>query len=73
MEINKRTGKLHSMEKDLGVNVDADLVFDQHVVIQTKKANKLLGMLRRSFTSLDEESLPLLYKAIVRPHLEFVM
>ena len=59
------------MEKDLGVNVDADLVFDQHVAIQTKKANKLLGMLRRSFTSLDEESLPLLYKAIVRPHLEY--
>ena len=48
-------------KKDLGVNVDADLVFDQHVAIQTKKANKLLGMLRRSFTSLDEESLPLLY------------
>ena len=39
--------------------------------VQTKKANKLLGMLRRSFTSLDEESLPLLYKAIVRPHLEY--
>ena len=59
------------MEKDLRVNVDADLVFDQHVAIQTKKANKLLGMLRRSFTTLDEESLPLLYKAIVRPHLEY--
>ena len=59
------------MEKDLGVNVDADLVFDQHVAIQTKKANKLLGMLRRSFTTLDEESLPLLYKAMVRPHLEY--
>ena len=59
------------MEKDLGVNVNADLVFDQHVAIQTKKANKLLGMLRRSFTTLDEESLPLLYKAIVRPHLEY--
>ena len=59
------------MEKDLGVNVDANLDFVQHVAIQTKKANKLLGMLRRSFTSLDEVSLPLLYKAIVRPQLEY--
>ena len=30
-----------------------------------------MGMLRRSFTSLDEVSLPLLHKAIVRPHLEY--
>ena len=59
------------MEKDLGVNVDADLVFEQHIEIQTKKANKFLGVLRRSFTSLDEESLPLLYKAIVCSHLEY--
>ena len=58
------------MEKDLGVNVDADLVFEKHIAIQMKNANKLLGMLRMYFTSLDEESLPLLYKAIVYPHLE---
>ena len=65
------TLKTIQMEKDLGVNVDADLVFDQHVAVLTKKANKLLGMLRRSFTPLDEELLPLLCKAIVRPHLEY--
>ena len=57
--------------EDMGVNVDANLDFVQHVTIKIKKANKLLGMLRRSFTSLDEVSLPLLYKAIVRPHLEY--
>ena len=42
------------MEKDLRVNVDADLVFEQQVAIQTKKVKKLLGMLRTSITSLDE-------------------
>ena len=31
------------VEKDLGVIVDANLDFVQHVAIQTKKANKLLG------------------------------
>ena len=35
------------------------------------KANKLLAMIRRSFSYIDEVSLPLLYKAIVRPHLEY--
>ena len=60
-----------ALEKDLGVNVDKDLNFENHIQIQTKKANQLLGMIRRTFTHLDNESLSLLYKAIVRPHLEY--
>ena len=59
------------MEKDLGVNVDDELNFEEHVQIQTTKATKLLAMIRRSFSYIDEVSLPLLYKAIVRPHLEY--
>ena len=55
------------MEKDLGVNVDDELNFEEHVQIQTTKAT----MIRRSFSYIDEVSLPLLYKAIVRPHLEY--
>ena len=34
------------------------------------KANRLLGIIRRSFSALDNTSYTLLYKAIVRPHLE---
>ena len=60
-----------SIEKDLGVNVDRDLNFTEHVHAQTVKANRLLCLIRRSFTYLDEESLPLLYMSIVRPHLEY--
>ena len=60
-----------TVEKDLGVHVDAGLTFEEHVQSQTTKANKLLGMIRRTFTYLDKVSLPLLYKAIVRPHLEY--
>ena len=58
------------MEKDLGVNVGGELNFEEHVQIQTMKANKLLATIR-SFSYIDEVSLPLLYKAIVRPHLEY--
>ena len=35
------------------------------------KANRLLGIIRRSFCALDNTSFDLLYKAIVRPHLEY--
>ena len=59
------------MEKDLGVNVDNKLAFDEHINIQTKKASKLLAMIRRTFDHLDEKILPLLYTAIIRPHLEY--
>ena len=35
------------------------------------KANRLLRIIRRSFCALDSTSFTLLYKAIVRPHLEY--
>ena len=57
------------MENDLMVNVDDELNFEEHVQIQTTKANKLLSMIRRSFSYIDEVSLPLTYKAIVIGHI----
>ena len=59
------------LEKDLGVNVDPDLKFSRHIEIQVNKANRILGMIRRSYTFLDGDSLKRLYIALVRPHLEF--
>ena len=60
-----------NVEKDLGVNFDCELKFNTHIDTQVKKANKLLGMIRRTYCHLDIKSLPLLYKALVRPHLEY--
>ena len=37
----------------------------------TNKANRLLGIIRKSFFALDNNSFTLPYKAIVRPHLEY--
>ena len=36
-----------------------------------KKANRILGLIKKSFVNLDTNSLPLLYKSLVRPHLEY--
>ena len=60
-----------SQEKDLGVNVDDQLKFSYHIEKAVSRANSTLGLIRRSFEYLDEESLTLLYKAKVRPILEY--
>ena len=58
-------------QKDLGVTIDYKLKFHTHTSAAIKKANKILGLIKRSFTSLDETTLPVLYTSMVRPHLEY--
>ena len=58
-------------EKDLGVHVDSDLSFEEHITTKVRKANQIMGLIRRSFTYLDEKSFVRLYTALVRPHLEY--
>ena len=57
-------------EKDLGVIIDNKLKFHTHISAAIKKANRILGLIKRSFTELDENTLPILYCSMVRPHLE---
>ncbi|XP_077989646.1 uncharacterized protein LOC144443981 [Glandiceps talaboti] len=59
------------LEKDLGVHVDPELKFSSHVENEVNKANQILGLIRRSFIYLEEESLKKLFIALVRPHLEY--
>jgi hypothetical protein len=59
------------LERDLGVNIDNELKFSKHVEVQVNKANRILGLIRRSYEYLDVETLRLLFIALVRPHLEF--
>ena len=59
------------VEKDLGVNMDPSLKFSKHTEIQMNKANRILGLIRRSYELLDGESLKRLYMALVRPHLDY--
>jgi len=58
-------------EKDLGVTVDNELKFSKHIETQVAKANKILGLIRRSFQHLDIETMRSLYTSLVRPHLEY--
>ena len=58
-------------EKDLGVLIDAELKFHKQTAAAVKKANSVLGLIKKSFINLDQELLPMLYKSLVRPHLEY--
>jgi hypothetical protein len=59
------------MEKDLGVNIDNELQFSKHIEGQVNKANKRLGLIRRSFEFLNARAMKQLFVAVVRPILEF--
>lgn len=58
-------------EKDLGVIFDSELSFNQHIATKVKRANQALGTIKKTFTYLDKDIFLPLYKAYVRPHLEY--
>ena len=58
-------------EKDIGVTVDNRLYFEDHIQAKVNKANSVMGVIRKTYAHLDKESFLLLYKALVRPQLEY--
>jgi ribonucleases P/MRP protein subunit RPP40 len=58
-------------ERDLGVIIQDDLKVSQQCSKVVKTANRILGMIYRSFTYKSKEVVLKLYKSLVRPHLEF--
>ena len=58
-------------ERDLGVLVDRELKFHQHTTRTVKKADQLLGLIPRSFTTRNQRLIMPLYKTMVRPILEY--
>ena len=58
-------------EKDLGVYVDTELTLEKHIETVVNQANRMLGLIRCSYTYLDSQSLLKLYTSLVRPTLEY--
>ncbi len=59
------------LERDLGILVDNELSFDEHISEAIKKANRKLAMIKRSFTYLDGKMVVQLYTSLIRPILEY--
>lgn len=58
-------------EKDLGVTIVDNLKTSVHCAHQYAKANRMLGLLRRTFKTRSKPVLLKMYKSVVRPHLEY--
>ena len=54
-------------ERDLGVQIDPDLKFNQHVDTVTSKANRMLGMIRRAYKYKDGGTIKKLYTSLIKP------
>ena len=60
-------------ERDLGIQVSANLKFNAQVSKSACKANSMLGMLKRTFVTRNKNIWKKLYTTYVRPHLEFAV
>ena len=59
--------------KDLGVTINYDLSWGKHVSYIVNKANKVLGIIRRSLGNDNRYAFSCLFKSLVRPILEYAV
>ena len=58
-------------EKDFGVLIDSDLRFENHILSKVKTCNRILGLIKRNFKNINLNGFLLLYKSLIRSHLEY--
>lgn len=63
--------KKSNCERDLGVLVDKSMKFSEQCNSAVSKANATLGMIKRTITCKKKNIILKLYKALVRPKLEY--
>ena len=61
----------NTQEKDWGLTFSADMKVSEQCGIAASKGNKMLWLIRRTITYKEKQLILPLYKAIVRPHLEY--
>src|SRR5688572_9934880 len=59
------------IERDLGVFLDKSFKFSEHCNKVANSANAVIGMIKRTVTSRRKDIMVRLYKALVRPKLEY--
>ena len=58
-------------ECDLGVTFASNLTFDKHISNIVRRANILIGIIKRTFSCLDQSMFRTLYTTLIRPHLDY--
>ena len=67
---NHKLDKINEI-KDLGVTFDTKLKFKAHINDKVNRAFSVLGVINRNFKYMPIDTFVMLYKAMVRPHLEY--
>ena len=70
-KLNSITLKPTVSERDLGVLVDKSFKFSDHCNKVANSANAVIGMIKRTITCRRKDIMVRLYKALVRPKLEY--
>ena len=75
LKIDNNAHELAGIEeqKDIRVIIDSNLEFDKHIKQKINKANSIVAVIRRSFTSLNQHNCLPLYKALVRSQLDYAI
>ena len=63
--------EISKSEKDLGVFVDSDLNFSEHIKSKVNKAKSMCGLLVHTLTYKHKDIMIPLYKSLVRPIIEY--
>ena len=58
-------------QKHLGIILDSELTFENYLKMVTTKINKTIGILRKLQNLLTRTALITIYKAFVKPHLDY--
>ena len=69
--LGNRELKESKEEKDLGVIIDTSMKFSEQCNTAVKNANRTLGLIRRTIKSKSKKVIVKLYKALVRPKVEY--
>ena len=69
--LNDKGLKESESERDLGVIIDKNLKFSDHCNKVANNANFTLGMIKRTISCKSKSIITRLYKALVRPQLEY--
>ena len=67
---NNNVFQVHS-QTHLGIILDVQLTFEEHLKNVFNKANKTIGHLKKLSNLLPRQSLVTIYKAFIRPHLGY--
>ena len=71
LSFNQSQVKIPESHKHLGLILDTKLKFNEHLEDKIKKCNRIIGSIKNLFLILPRACLLTIYKAFVRPHLDY--